>query len=70
MVRSGRAIMVHSASNEQGLAFKVHEHDWIPTDVDGFTLMLRPDRSTPPTDDSRPRGKGWSNASKRRRFNR
>jgi len=69
MVRSGRAIMVYSANNEQGLAFAVHEHDWIPTDIDGITLMLRPDRSAPDTDDeARPRRAGWSNASKRRRF--
>jgi CRISPR-associated protein Cas2 len=71
MVRSGRAIMVHSANNEQGLAFAVHEHDWTPTDVDGITLMLRPDRSTRPDDDNaKPSRAGWSNASKRRRFGR
>ncbi|WP_454294218.1 type I-E CRISPR-associated endoribonuclease Cas2e [Salana multivorans] len=39
----GRAILVHSARNEQGLAFRVHGHDWTPVDFDGLELMLRPD---------------------------
>ncbi|MFX0574760.1 type I-E CRISPR-associated endoribonuclease Cas2e [Nocardia nepalensis] len=40
-VSEGRALMVHSARNEQRLAFKVHGHDWTPTDYDGITLMRR-----------------------------
>ncbi|WP_454300375.1 type I-E CRISPR-associated endoribonuclease Cas2 [Salana multivorans] len=38
----GRAILVNSARNEQGLAFRVHGHDWTPVDFDGLELMLRP----------------------------
>lgn len=66
MVHTGRAIMVYSANNEQGLAFRVHEHNWEPIDIEGITLMLRP-AAQPPTPD-RGRERGWSNASKRRRF--
>ena len=71
MVRTGRAIMVHSANNEQGLAFAVHEHDWIPVDVEGVHLMLRPSHDHGAADDSpATRKKGWSNAAKRRRYGR
>lgn len=51
LCRDGRAILVYSSNNEQGLEFKVHNHDWRPVDLDGVTLMLRPAepaaRSTP-----------------------
>lgn len=70
MVKSGRALMVYRARNEQGLAFEVHEHDWVPTDHEGVTLMLRP---TPGGDRERVRSEktqGWSTASRRRRFGR
>lgn len=40
-VGRGRALMVHSARGEQGLAFRVHNHAWEPVDVDGITLMRR-----------------------------
>lgn len=65
MVKTGRAIMVHSADNEQGLAFKVHAHDWIPIDHEGINLILRP-----AADPNRTSKTGWSNASKRRRYGR
>lgn len=39
----GRAILVHTARNEQGLAFRVHGHEWRPTDFDGLVLMARPE---------------------------
>jgi CRISPR-associated protein Cas2 len=69
MVKSGRAIMVHSANNEQGLAFKVHQNEWVPLDIEGVTLMLRPNtNSTDPTSASSERAQGWSSASRRRRF--
>lgn len=71
MTSSGRAIMVYSTNNEQGLAFEVHGHHWAPIDFDGIQLMLRP--NTPddaPPDAATPRPAGWSNASKRRRFGR
>lgn len=70
MVKTGRAILVHTADNEQGMAFKVHNHDWEPIDVDGLTLMLRPDRDGEDTGlPAAPRA-GWSAASKRRRYGR
>lgn len=71
MVKTGRAIMVFANDSEQGLAFRVHNHNWQPIDIDGITLMLRPNSSdaTPPAsgDD---RTLGWSIASRRRRFRR
>jgi CRISPR-associated protein Cas2 len=68
MVNTGRAIMVYNANNEQGLAFQVHEHDWIPVDIDGINLMLRPAQHADPAEPSAKQAKtGWSNASKRRR---
>lgn len=41
-VNNGRAIMVYSTNNEQGLAFKVHGSQWEPIDFDGMHLILRP----------------------------
>ncbi len=69
MVKSGRAIMVYNANNEQGLAFKVHRHDWTPIEIEGLTLMLRPNdpEQTPATTTNT---EGWSSASRRRRFRR
>ncbi|SDM82623.1 type I-E CRISPR-associated endoribonuclease Cas2e [Allokutzneria albata] len=69
MVKTGRAIMVHGADNEQGLAFQVHDHNWIPVDYEGINLMLRPVQPDD-ADPAVPASKGWSNASKRRRFGR
>lgn len=67
MVKSGRAIMVHNADNEQGLAFRVHRHEWTPVDHEGLTLMLRPHDGV--SDESfTGRDAGWSAASRRRRF--
>lgn len=60
--REGRAIMVYSADNEQGLEFRVHHHDWSPEDFDGVRLMRRP--STPQTPR---RSTGWSTARNHRR---
>lgn len=68
MVKTGRAIMVFAASNEQGLDFKVHQHDWVPLDVEGVTLMLRPNDSEPSAEASPEKTHGWSSASRRRRF--
>jgi CRISPR-associated protein Cas2 len=64
MAKSGRAILVHDARNEQGLEFKVHRHNWIPTDYDGVNLMLRP---SSPESESAEAPKGWSKASRYRR---
>lgn len=71
MVKTGRAIMVYTANNEQGLAFEVHEHNWVPTDFEGINLMLRPSPESAgashPTQSAK---KGWSNISKRHRYGR
>ncbi len=42
MVRDGRALMVFSARNEQGLEIRNHGHSWEPVDIEGITLMRRP----------------------------
>jgi CRISPR-associated protein Cas2 len=70
MVKTGRAIMVYSANNEQGLAFQVHEHNWTPIDIEGINLMLRPAEAPNESDGqpANPPKTGWSNASKRRRL--
>lgn len=71
MVRTGRAIMVFSARNEQGLSVLVHGHHWQPVDIDGITLMLRPSgtasRSRQNSNTSSPPATGWSKAARRRR---
>lgn len=68
---NGRALMVHSVRGEQRLAFKVYNHDWVPTDFDGHVLMMRPDakggRDGPRA--GRP-PESWSIAARRRRFGR
>jgi len=62
--KDGRAIMIYSVRGEQGLAFKVHRHDWKTVDMDGIELMLRPAQgSQSPIPQLR---SGWSNASKYR----
>ncbi len=63
LAKDGRAIMIHSVRGEQRLAFKVHRHDWRPTDYDGVQLMLRP---ADPSSAPRQLRPGWSNASKYR----
>jgi len=42
---NGRAVLVYSINNEQGLDFRVHGDTWEPIDFDGLKLMLRPDSS-------------------------
>lgn len=62
LCRDGRAIMVHTAKNEQRLDFKVHRHDWEPIDLDGIRLMLRkPLGEAGSNTGGRP---GWSKASR------
>lgn len=73
MMRDGRAILVYSVRNEQGLAFEVHGHHWQPIDIEGITLMLRPaPRTTGDTtvSDDGKRDTGWSKAARRRRSRR
>ena len=65
LCRDGRAILVHSSDNEQGLDFRIHRHDWTPTDYEGVTLIKRP------TAPSRiPTRTGWSKARNFRRNSR
>ncbi len=61
LLKDGRALMVFSRRNEQGLDFRTIRHDWEPIDFDGVRLMLRRTTSTPTM---RP---GWSLASRRRK---
>ena len=44
-VKTGRATMVFSASNEQGMDFRIHNAVWEPIDFDGIKLILRPSPS-------------------------
>lgn len=67
MVKDGRALMVHDEANEQGYSFRSHRHHWDVVDVDGLTLMRRPDGQPTQGSTLRP---GWSAASKRRRASR
>lgn len=57
LCKDGKAILVHTSGNEQGLDFRVHHHEWVPVEVDGVTLMLRPTEAST----SRQRT-GWSTA--------
>ncbi len=68
MVRTGRAIMVFSARNEQGLSFLVHGHHWEPVDIDGVTLMLRPHQRATRAPSSSVPATGWSKAARRRKL--
>jgi CRISPR-associated protein Cas2 len=62
----GRALLVHTANTEQGYTFRTHDHSWHPTDIEGLTLIRRPNDPPPTTAQTPP--PGWSSASKRRRF--
>ncbi|WP_217132962.1 type I-E CRISPR-associated endoribonuclease Cas2e [Leucobacter chinensis] len=64
-VGSGRAIMAFRTNTEQGFEFRVHHHDWIPTDFEGLSLMMRP--NTNAKNITKERKAGWSNASRYRR---
>lgn len=64
--RDGRAIMIHPASNEQRLQFKVHRYDWQPVDFDGIRLVRRPHTGESLEGSATPRT-GWSKASRYRR---
>lgn len=63
LAKSGRAIMVYSAANEQHMAFEVHQPDWKPVDCDGLELINRPRGSEGATLSGSPK-KGWSKAAK------
>lgn len=65
LVKDGRAVMVFQTRNEQGLEFRVHRSAWVPTDVDGLTLILRPAAGT----NTAPKDlrQGWSKVSRSRK---
>lgn len=72
LIGLGKGLLVYSTNNEQRLHFETINHDWTPTDYDGITLMMRPNE-----DNINPEGgrvssskKGWSNASRRRKYGR
>ncbi|MFJ6565646.1 type I-E CRISPR-associated endoribonuclease Cas2e [Streptomyces sp. NPDC091412] len=65
----GRALLAHTTNNEQGFTFRTHDHAWHPVDHEGLTLIRRPNAQSSPNAATTPR-KGWSNASKRRRYGR
>lgn len=65
LCRDGRALLVYSSNNEQGLEFLVHDHSWEPVDIDGVTVMRRSLAKQTPVQ----RG-GWSAASAQRRSRR
>ena len=66
LVKTGRAIMVYSARNEQHLAFRVHHSEWLPVDCDGLGLIKRP-KDVGESSGSGSLRHSWSNASKYRR---
>ncbi|QYN60956.1 type I-E CRISPR-associated endoribonuclease Cas2 [Bifidobacterium asteroides] len=69
-IRTGKAIMVYSARNEQHLGFKVHRSDWDSVDCEGLALMEKPADGGDGRfagGGNRYRRTGWSNASKYRR---
>ena len=41
-LKTGRATMVYTANNEQGMDFRVYNSAWTPVDFDGVKLMRRP----------------------------
>ena len=62
LCKDGRALLVYSSNNEQGMEFRTHKHDWEPTDFDGLTLMMRKHKRQKGT-----RRTGWSIARAQRR---
>ncbi|MFF4147376.1 type I-E CRISPR-associated endoribonuclease Cas2e [Streptomyces sp. NPDC001698] len=65
----GRALLAHTTNNEQGFIFRTNDHAWHPVDHEGLTLIRRPNAQSSSNAATTPR-KGWSNASKRRRYGR
>lgn len=63
--KDGRALLIYSADNEQGMEFRTHRHSWEPTDFDGLTLMIRPGGNS--SFQKNPRRMGWSTARNARR---
>jgi CRISPR-associated protein Cas2 len=67
-VKTGRAVMVFTANNEQGMDFRVHNSEWEPIDFDGIKLILRPSAARLQQKmENAPYKPGYSNAAKYRR---
>lgn len=62
LCKDGRALLVYSSNNEQGMEFRTHRHAWEPTDFDGLKLMMRKNDS-----EKVRRRTGWSRARQLRR---
>ncbi len=43
--KTGKATMVYSANNEQGMKFRIHNTSWELIDFDGVTLLMRPSQA-------------------------
>lgn len=71
-IGSGRALMIFSSPGPQRFQYVSHGHDWIPTDFDGLTLMMRPvlNGQTPRGEQSKGKSESWSAAARLRRFGR
>lgn len=69
-IRHGKATMVWRSHSEQGLSFKVHNTTWLPVDLDGITLMMRPLPGSVTTSASEPLRDGFSKAAKARMMRR
>ncbi|MCD4556953.1 type I-E CRISPR-associated endoribonuclease Cas2e [Schaalia sp. lx-100] len=63
LCKDGRALMIFNAPNEQGYDYRVHLHSWEPVDMDGLTLMKRPNAR----EDYQRARTGWSKARAYRR---
>lgn len=64
LCKDGRALLICSANNEQGMEFRTLRHDWKPTDFEGLTLMMRPSSNN---GNHSQRRTGWSTARNARR---
>lgn len=62
---NGRALLAFTTDNEQGFAFRTHDHAWQPVDHEGLTLIHRPAERTAGSSSAKT---GWSKVSQRRRF--
>ena len=66
-ISEGRAVMVYSSNNEQGLDFRTHGQEWEPVDYDGLKLIMRPNSSQKQKRNGVLKTKkktGWSSASR------
>jgi len=68
-IGEGRAIMVYSSNNEQGLEFRTHGQEWQPVDYEGLELIMRPNTSQKQQRNGAKKT-GWSRASRYRRYGR